>query len=645
MTLLTLTRWRTALAISRHLATGRVRHFSKSQKEVTVEVPGGQPIRISTGKLARFADGSAVANIGQTSVLATVVCKSPTVTPGTTLAPSATPSFVPLTVDYRQKAAAAGRIPTNHLRRELGGPTDAEVLTGRVIDRSVRPLFPKAFGLETQIVCNMLCVDGQGCRPDVAALNAASAALAASDVPWRGPVGAVRVGRDRQSRELLLNPSRRQRASSDLDVIVAGDRRGRVVMLEAEADNVHRDDFLLAVQHGLDACRVIAATIQDELATEHKRELPPTSTATDELRQSIDLMCRQRVMAIYCHDQHDKISRDRAVFAVRDEVLASLRQSQANVDSGHFFECFNQMCRSLVASLVLDNGRRVDGRAVDQMRELSCEADLHQPLHGSALFQRGQTQVMCTVALDSKMAALKADPVSELTGAVKEKGFFLHYEFPPYATNDIGRTGIGRRELGHGALAERALRPLVPADHPFTIRLTSEVLESNGSSSMATVCGGTLALLDAGVPLTAPAAGVAVGLVAETNDEGDIRRHQVLLDILGLEDYLGDMDFKMAGTEDGVTALQADIKLPGIPFEVVRDATFMAGCGIGQLLGVMRRCRPRAREDKTNLPVAVEMELPPHKRAKLVGPGGINLRNITSETGARLSQSEEEDFK
>ncbi len=436
------------------------------------------PLRLSFGKLAKFADGNAVAAIGDTSVLTTAVSKNK---PG-----SGGASFVPLTVDYRQKSAAAGRIPTNFLRREMG-TSDKEILTSRVIDRSVRPLFPKGFGQDTQLVCNLLSVDADASAPDIVALNAASAALAVSDIPWNGPVGAVRVGCV-DSSHIVINPSRKQMARSDLDLIVTGDVHGQVVMLEAEANNLDWVLFLEAVERGLKGCAEIARAIA-EAATTVKREMPPPPDIPEGLVRDFELLCLQKVRGIFCDTSHDKVSRDRAIFEVRDDAIAALRIDYPTVvDLSIFHEIFNRLCRNQISQLALEERIRVDGRDFRQLRPVTCETDLHRPLHGSALFQRGQTQVFCTVSLDSLESALKSDPVSVLTGAVKEKNFFLHYEFPPYATNDIGRTVIGRRELGHGALAEKALRSVVPKDYPFTIRLTSEVLESNGTIVLHGIC-------------------------------------------------------------------------------------------------------------------------------------------------------------
>ena len=367
------------------------------------------------------------------------------------------------------------------------------------------------------------------------------------------------------------------------------------------------------------------------------------------------MMCEQKLRMIYANKSHDKTSRDSEAFAVRDKAIAELRAKQdITVDPSFYYDAFTLLSRKIIASLALDESLRVDGRAIEEIRPITCQVDTHPPLHGSALFQRGQTQVFCTVALDSlESTALKVDPVSALMGGTKEKNFFLHYEFPPYATNEIGRSGAaaGRRELGHGALAEKALKEVVPKDHPFTIRLTSEVLESNGSSSMASICGGSLALLDAGVPLISPAAGVAMGLVSREKSNSDANTHTsaensfnreyvVLTDILGMEDYLGDMDFKVAGTRSGITALQADIKLPGIPFEVVQTAMTKGHSAISNILDIMENSREdknEPRTNKVNWPVKEKIDVPAHKRGRFLGPGGMNLKKILAETGVQIN--------
>eukprot|EP00094_Tigriopus_californicus_P008770 TCALIF_08455-PA protein Name:"Similar to PNPT1 Polyribonucleotide nucleotidyltransferase 1, mitochondrial (Pongo abelii)" AED:0.05 eAED:0.05 QI:0/0/0/0.8/1/1/5/0/724 len=591
------------------------------------------PLILSCGQLAKMADGSAVMRQGDTSVLTTAVCPEGSATADLQFA-----SFVPLTVNYKQKFAAAGRIPTNFLRREMG-VSEKEILTARMIDRSIRPLFPSGFGQETQLVCNLLAVDGVH-DPAVVAINAASAALAASNIPWHGPVGAVRVGW--VDGVLVLNPTRKTLARSQLNLIVSGNARGEVIMLEAEAQAVDRALVLDAIHLGAESAGLIARSVADNTRDVVKRACHFRSELPADVIMDMRTLCYEPLKAANLDLSHDKQSRGVATFAIRDRAVAQLREKYPMHDTSLFHACYTQLYGDLIKDLLFDRQTRVDGRAWDQIRPIVCERDLHKPLHGSALFQRGQTQVLCTVALDSPESALKADSLSVMTGGMKEKNFFVHYEFPPYATNEIGLSTVGRRELGHGALAEKGLRAVIPSNYPFTIRLTSEVLESNGSSSMASICGGSLALLDAGVPLTQSVAGVALGLVTEY-DNDEIKRHQVLVDILGLEDYLGDMDFKMAGTKDGgITALQADIKIPGLPLHIVDDAVGKGVKAIGRILDIMSTCIKEPRTDKTNLPVTEVLTIPAHKRTSFIGPGGRNLKKMQTEIGVQISQGNDE---
>ncbi|RZF43079.1 hypothetical protein LSTR_LSTR001257 [Laodelphax striatellus] len=521
------------------LKNGSYRSFLTNNQNVQtsteIEFLDRGNLRISSGKYARFTDGCAVAEQGDTSVMVTAVSK-----------PKPTPSsFLPLVVDYRQKAAAAGRIPTNFLRRELG-PSEHEILVSRVIDRSLRPLFPAGFNYETQLVVNLLAVDGIH-DPEILSINAASAALCLSDIPWNGPIGAVRVGLI--DNEVVINPSRKELTNSDLNLIVVATSQSLVVMLEGFCNNILQQYFLKAIKSGVKECQKIV-------------------------------------------------------------------------------QC--------------------DGRELDEIRPISCEVNMFNPLHGSALFQRGQTQVMCTVALDSLDSSMKMDPVTMLTSGLKEKNFFLHYEFPSYAVNEIGRSGgSNRRELGHGALAEKGLRAVVPNDFPFTIRLSSEVLESNGSSSMASVCAGSMALMDAGVPISCHAAGVAIGLLSkyEENDTKHMEDYCILTDLLGIEDFLGDMDFKLAGTKKGITAIQADIKIPGIPLKVVMEAVEAATIAKSKIIDIMNGTINKTRTDvKESWPVTEKIEIPAHKRSRVIGPGGMNLKKIMLETGAQLTAGEDNVF-
>uniref|UniRef100_G3P9V5 polyribonucleotide nucleotidyltransferase n=1 Tax=Gasterosteus aculeatus aculeatus TaxID=481459 RepID=G3P9V5_GASAC len=549
--------------------------------------------------------------LGDTSVMVTAVSK-------TKPSPS---QFMPLVVDYRQKAAAAGRIPTNYLRREMG-TTDNEILTSRLIDRAIRPLFPHGYFYDTQVLCNLLAVDGVN-DPDVLAINAASAALSLSDIPWHGPIGAVRVGM--VDGQMVINPTRAEMTSSSLNLIVAGAPSSQVVMIEASAENVLQQDFCHAVKVGVKHTQQIILAIQ-QLAREQKitKRTPVRifSAPTD-----------MKIYAVFTDYSHDKISRDEAVNKVRLEAEEDLKERFPQAEHFEIIESFNTVSKEVFRSLVLNEYKRCDGRELTALRNISCDVDLFKPLHGSALFQRGQTQVLSSVTFDSLESSVKADIITT---------------FPPYATNEIGKMGgINRRELGHGALAEKALRPVIPKDFPFTIRVTAEVLESNGSSSMASACGGSLALMDAGVPISSAVAGVAIGLISKANPEKptDILDYRLLTDILGIEDYLGDMDFKLAGTSKGITALQADVKIPGLPLKVVMEAIQQATVAKKEILGIMNKCTAKPRETrKENGPVVENVRVPVSRRARFVGPGGYNLRRLQAQTGVTISQVDEETF-
>lgn len=597
---------------------------------------GEKKLEISTGKFARFADGSAVVQLGDTSVMVTAVSKTK---------PSPA-QFMPLVVDYRQKAAAAGRIPTNHLRRELG-TTDNEILTSRLIDRSIRPLFPAGYFYDTQVLCNLLAVDGVN-DPDVLAINAASAALALSDIPWNGPIGAVRIGL--VEGEFLVNPTRKQMSSSSLNLIVAGAPLSQVVMIEAAGENVLQQDFCHAIKVGVKHTQQIILAIQ-QLVREHKvvKRTPPKIFCPP--AQMVEL-CRQlasdKIYTIFTDSTLDKISRDEAINKVRLETEEQIKEKHPQADNFEVIESFNTVSKEVFRNLVMNEYRRCDGRDLTSVRNISCEVDVFKPLHGSALFQRGQTQVLCSVTFDSLESSVKTDIITTALSGVKDKNFMLHYEFPPYATNEIGKMGgINRRELGHGALAEKALRPIIPKDFPFTIRVTSEVLESNGSSSMASACGGSLALMDAGVPISSAVAGVAVGLISRPNPEkpAEIQDYRILTDILGIEDYLGDMDFKLAGTSKGINALQADVKIPGLPLKVVMEAIQQATVAKKEILAIMNQTIAKPRDTrKANGPVVENVRVPVSRRARFVGPGGYNLRRLQAQTGVTISQVDEETF-
>ncbi|XP_062562570.1 polyribonucleotide nucleotidyltransferase 1, mitochondrial [Armigeres subalbatus] len=617
------------------------RRFNSALEAPEIDIPlsTGRVVRISSGKYARFADGCSVVSVGDTAVMVTAVAKQK---PGGVNA-----SFLPLVVDYRQKAAAAGRIPTNFLRRELG-PSEKEILAARLVDRSIRPLFPAEFRCDTQLVCNMLAIDSSN-LPDVQAINAASAALALSDIPWNGPIGAVRVGL--VDNEILINPTRKELQFSSLDLVVTAAKHNLVVMLEGRGNVVNENELRMAIKKGTKEAQLIINGIEklQKSFGKPKRGLEPLPQPEQEIDSAVRTMSEMRLREIFRDFAHDKFSRDKAISHTRADTIDKVWSSYPNVDAGLISECFNNFCKNVFREMIFEENRRCDGRQLDDLRKISCSVNLHKPLHGSALFQRGQTQVFATVSLDSHESALKLDPITSLDTGVKSKNFFLHYEFPPYATGETGKIGpVGRREIGHGALAEKGLVPIIPHDHPFTIRLTSEVLESNGSSSMATVCAGSMALMDAGIPVQEAAAGVAIGLVTkyENNDTKHLLDYRILTDLLGIEDYMGDMDMKVAGTRKGMTAIQADIKVPGIPLKVVMESLQKAMEARFRIIDIMDDTIAKSRSVKKDCwPVTDKLQIETHQRSKLIGPGGINIRRLYLETGVQLNQEDEQTFR
>ena len=621
-----------------HKENGSTFHikFSSTQSVenvAEVQLSDGKKMILTTGKYARFAGGSVVAKFGDTSVMSTVVRKD-----GSAASSS---SVLPLTVNYRQKAAAAGRIPTNFFRRELGY-TEHEILTSRIIDRSVRPLFEAGYSCETQIMCNLLAVDGVH-DPDVLSINAASAVLSVSDIPWNGPVGAVRIGL--VDNEYVINPTRRELQHSTLNLVVTCASKNLVVMLEGSASDILEPELKKAIRLAAKDCQLIIHSITDlqKRVGKCKAQIPKNADTTNDMAERVREFSEHELRNIFTCYSHDKISRDNAIIDLRANMISKLANDNPDV-AAPATEAFQKLVKEVFRSLIFETNKRCDGRELDQLRDIKCQVDMFQPLHGSAFFQRGQTQVLCTVTLDSIESALKMDTISMLASGIKEKNFFLHYEFPPYATNEIGKvTGFARREVGHGALAEKGLRSVVPKNYPFTIRLTSEVLESNGSSSMASVCGGSLALLDAGVPISSPAAGVAMGLILKSGkDAKHAEDYRILTDLLGIEDYLGDMDFKIAGTKRGYTALQADVKVPGVPLKIIMESIGHATGAKNRIINIMNSVISLPRHDKKhNKPVIETIEIPIHKRAKFLGTGGSNLKKIFIETGVNIHSQDD----
>jgi polyribonucleotide nucleotidyltransferase len=577
----------------------------------------GRTLVLETGKIARQADGAVLATWGETTLLATVV-GARAAKPGQ--------DFFPLTVNYQEKAFAAGRIPGGYFKRE-GRPTERETLTSRLIDRPIRPLFPAGYRNETQVIVTVLSHDLEN-EPDVLALIGASAALTLSGIPFMGPVGAARVGH--VGGKLKLNPTIEEMKDSSLDLVVAG-TADAVLMVESEAKELSEDVMLEAVMLGHRGFQpVIDAIIRlAERAAKEPRDLTLADTmAVDEAVRAVaeaDLREAYKITA--------KADRYAAVDRVKANVQAQLfpegaEGAYSKEAVGH---AFHDLQGKVVRNNILDTGTRIDGRNVKTVRPILAEVGVLPRTHGSALFTRGETQAFVVATLGT---GEDEQYIDSLEGTYKER-FLLHYNFPPYSVGETGRMGSpGRREIGHGKLAWRALRPMLPtaAEFPYTVRVVSEITESNGSSSMATVCGASLALMDAGVPLKRPTAGIAMGLILEGE------RFAVLSDILGDEDHLGDMDFKVAGTAEGVTSLQMDIKIAGITEEIMRVALGQARDGRLHILGEMAKAITGAREELGEFAPRIEtLKIPTDKIREVIGTGGKVIREIVEKTGAKVN--------
>ncbi|MCF4097013.1 polyribonucleotide nucleotidyltransferase [Maritalea mediterranea] len=579
---------------------------------------GGETLTLETGKMARQADGAVLATLGETVVLATVVSAKE---------PKAGVDFFPLTVNYQEKFYAAGKIPGGYFKRE-GRPTEAETLTSRLIDRPIRPLFPAGYKNETQVVITVLQYDLEN-QPDVLAMVAASAALTISGVPFMGPIGAARVGYI--DGEYVLNFAPEQAADSKLDLVMAG-TNDAVLMVESEAKELSEDVMLGAVMYGHEQSqKVIDAIIKlAELAAKEPREFTPEDLS--ELEGEMLKVVEDDLRAAY--QITDKQDRYEAVDAAKAKVKDHFAPASEDEDAKYTDEQIGAVFKSLQAKIVrwniLDTGRRIDGRDLETVRPIVSEVGVLPRTHGSAVFTRGETQALVVATLGT---GDDEQFIDSLDGTRKEN-FMLHYNFPPYSVGEAGRMGgTSRRETGHGKLAWRAINPVRPKteEFPYTLRVVSEITESNGSSSMATVCGTSLALMDAGVPLARPVSGIAMGLILE----GD--RFAVLSDILGDEDHLGDMDFKVAGTSEGITSLQMDIKIAGITEEIMKTALAQANGGRAHILDEMSKALDGAREELGEFAPRIEtLQIPTDKIREVIGAGGKVIREIVEKTGAKV---------
>ena len=573
---------------------------------------GGTTLVLETGKIARQADGAVMVSLGETKVLCTAVAAH---------SPKPGQDFFPLTVNYQEKAFAAGKIPGGFFKRE-GRPSENETLVCRLIDRPIRPLFPKSFKCETQVICTVLAHDMEN-NPDIAALIGASAALTLSGVPFFGPIAAARIGWIDGA--YVLNPTVDQMEASELDMVMAGTHEG-VLMVESEAKELSEAVMLGAVNFGHDNIKPVIDAIIDlaESCAKEPRDLPEEPAEIDDINKMLKSYSKGFKAA---YKIADKSKRQTALNEVRSEAKAAVGDEYDPVLVGSLVK---GMEADIVRGAILKTGVRIDGRDTKTVRQIVSEAGFLPRAHGSSLFTRGETQAMVIATLGTG----QDEQIIDALVGESRSSFMLHYNFPPYSVGEAGRVGSpGRREIGHGKLAWRALRPLLPTkeEFPYTIRLVSEITESNGSSSMATVCGGSLAMMDAGVPIKRPVAGIAMGLIKEGDD------FAVLSDILGDEDHLGDMDFKVAGSAAGVTSLQMDIKITSITPEIMQIALDQAREGRIHILDEMGKALTSARDDLADsAPKITTLKISVDKIRDIIGPGGKIIREICEETGAKI---------
>ena len=574
----------------------------------------GKEMRLETGRIARQSNGAVLVSLGETTVLATVNAAKE---------PREDIDFFPLQVEYREKHYAGGKIPGGFFKREAR-PAEHEVLTSRLTDRPLRPLFPKGFKNETQVMITVLQSDGEN-MADVLAGVGASAALMCSTIPWNGPIASVRIGRVDGTH--IVNPTRSEMEDSDLELIVSGNEE-TVVMVEGEATCMSESDMILALKEAHSKIKEIIE-LQNELLSslnvvKDEFIIPEPDS---ELNDAINNLIENKVNDIV--DTKDKKERSNAKDNLIAETVSSLEET---------FPDHQKMIKSIIddkfkdafREQILSTGKRSDGRSTTDIREITVETGILPRTHGSALFTRGETQALVVTTLGSKSDEMIMDSMDE----DYKKSYYMHYNFPPYCVGEVGRIGFtGRREIGHGNLAQRALKPVLPDydDFPYTIRIVSEIMESNGSSSMASVCGGSLSLMSAGAPLKSAVAGIAMGLIT------DGQRHAVLSDILGMEDHLGDMDFKIAGTEDGITAIQLDLKIDGLSFDLMEEALSQAKDGRKHILGEMNKVLKEANEISQYAPRILSLTINPEKIGALIGPGGKNIKKIIEDTECEVN--------
>ena len=597
----------------------------------TVSLPDGRTISIETGKLAKQADGAVMLRMNNTMLLATV-CAAKTAQPGT--------DFMPLQCDYKEKYSAAGRFPGGFTKRE-GRAGDYEILTSRLVDRALRPLFPSDYHCEVYVNITLFSADGVD-MPDALAGFAASAALAASDIPFEGPISEVRVARI--NGEYVVNPTFDQLKQADMDIMV-GATEENIMMVEGEMDEVPESALLEALKVAHEAIKPMCQLqkeLSKELGTDVKREYDD-EVNDEELRQQVKDECYKPAYAIAEAGDHDKHQREDTFTQIREDFKERYAAAHPELSADELEEknamvdrYYHDVERDAMRRCILDEGKRLDGRKTTDIRPIWCEVSPLPMPHGSAIFTRGETQALATATLGTKLDEKMVDDVLDKS----YMRFLLHYNFPPFSTGEAkAQRGVGRREIGHGHLAWRALKGQIPADYPYTVRIVSDILESNGSSSMATVCAGTLALMDAGVPIKAPVSGIAMGLIKNPGED----KYAVLSDILGDEDHLGDMDFKTTGTAKGLTATQMDIKCDGLSYEILEKALAQAKQAREHILGKILETMPAPRPElKPHVPRIEAFEIPKEFIGAVIGPGGKIIQGMQEETGATITIEEED---
>jgi len=591
---------------------------------ITVSAPfGAHPIIIETGKLAKLADGAVTVRYADTLVVVTAVSATK-IKDGQ--------DFFPLTVEYRERAAAVGKIPGGYFKRE-GRPSEKEILTCRMTDRPLRPLFPKGYLYDTQIITTLLSADGEN-DPDMMSINGASAALMVSDIPFGGPIGAVRVGRI--DGKFVTNPGHSQMEMSDLDLVYVATETD-ILMIEGSAQEMPEDDFKAALAYAQKEAQIVIG-LQKDLAAKvnkAKRKLPLYNVKPELAALAYEMVSSRIEDAIY---RPSKVERYSAVGALKSEVETAIKAKYPDATGFDISSAFTEVEKKAFRIAILDQKKRSDGRAVNEIRPLSGEVGLLPRSHGSSLFARGETQALCLATLAPSDEAQHLDGY---TGGEISKRFILHYNFPPFSVGETGRVGgLNRREIGHGALAERSIQAVIPSenDFPYAIRVSAEIMESNGSTSMASVCGGILALMDAGVPIHTPVAGISVGLVTENDANDKMQRYLLLDDILGSEDHYGDMDFKLCGTKTGVTGFQLDLKLAGIPLSLMNEAIDRAKTSRTAILSFMETVINAPRGELSEFAPRIEtIQINPEKIGLVIGPGGKNIKSIVAETGAEIN--------